>query len=109
MKCFLNKCFFNLEIKHSDKLLGFRWGQSQRRCLQMDKGNKRLTNEELEDLQIHFRFINDLIALNDDNEFDKKKKGNLCPRTGLSQREWFKTWTSFLDLRIEIGDNTFNT
>ena len=40
----------------------------------MDKGNKRLTNEELEDLQIHFRFINDLIALNDDNEFDKKKR-----------------------------------
>ena len=39
----------------------------------------------------------------------KKSQGNLCPRTGLSEREWFKMWSSFLDLRIDVGDNTFNS
>ena len=51
-----------------------------------------------------FRFIDDLIVLNDGGEFDG---GNLPSRIGTSKGEWYEHVGSVLDLGIKIRNDRF--
>ena len=56
-----------------------------------------------------FRFIDDLLAVNDGEEFEKHFSEIYPPELELNKENVINTQTSFLELDIQLSDRSFFT